>query len=167
MRESFVPDEADIVRNPEWTLKVRSFAGIVPGASHYQGDLERWCYAPVPDEPEVHFTWREHVDVERKISAAEARRLSTGDFSYQEGWYSDRYFSKAEVAARAIEVFELVRKPGDFLVHDDGEHDFDDLPVLAGEKIDWSSPGGRSRMGAGSPRNVDFDVEELEEGDES
>lgn len=143
-------DFEGLILSPMWTLKVNTWAGAVPGASHYMARLKRPIYLPDEDDRGP-FLWSgsDNVEVEYTLTRDDARALSTGDFRWHAGDTSTRFFDRDSAVTAALARFAEIAEPGDWLVRDWSYEDGDDL--LAGTPGKWERPSGSMRMGVGNP----------------
>jgi hypothetical protein len=84
-----------------WVLKIRSFAGLVPGASHYMVSIHGAT---------------EDVEIVYRMTPAEARKLSTHDFTERPGTVSARFLAEPPAQEAAITAFLHLCGPRDVLV---------------------------------------------------
>lgn len=85
-----------------WRLKATSFDGILAGAFHYMGTL--------------HGPKRQEIEVEAVLTEEWAKALSTDDFTYRPGVECERFISKADMEAAAVEQWRALAEPGDVLI---------------------------------------------------
>lgn len=108
---------SDIPRTKIWRLKVQSFVGLLAWAQHYFATLQP---PDLRENPEIwggEYGWPPNpVEVEAILSEENAVRLSTEDYTYKPGLPCERFFSREEVTAAAIEQFLKLAEPGDILV---------------------------------------------------
>jgi hypothetical protein len=119
----------------KWRLDVSTFKGVVAYAQHYVGYLQPPDKRSNPNIFGGEHGWPpDKVAVESELTAEYAKRLSTDDFTYREGWLNGRYFSYDEVVAQAIVQFQELAEPGDTLVGYRDDLTDDDPAVLAAKE---------------------------------
>jgi hypothetical protein len=155
-------EPAGLILSPEWRLALRTFRGVVPGASHYMATLTRRTYVPIPPDPTSpydserrggHWSGRDTEEVTYVLDRDAARRLSTHDFTWEVGDTSTHFFDRESAQAAAIARWHEIADDGEWLVMDSAYYDEDTL--LAGERGDWTPPCS-TRSGPGNPLDKRF-----------
>jgi len=99
-------------RGALWEVTLNTFAGVVPGATHWIATL-----AGRVEDVEVHYV----------LDPAGAAALSTPDFRYHVGDYSNRFRDRRSAMAAGVAAFRFLAGPRDALAEK-----YEDGVVLAG-----------------------------------
>jgi len=102
----------NIKRNPikRCTLEITSFEGISPGAKHYYGALH-YHYVDVEG-----YSQYKKVELKKKLTKAEAIDLSTDDYRWKAGQYSQRFDDINKVRKLAIKTWKTHFPDADVLL---------------------------------------------------
>lgn len=112
----------EVDRKQLWRLKTSSFVGVLSYAQHYMGTLQPPDKRDNPNIFGGEYGWGpDPIQIEAILTKEYAKRLSTPDFTYKEGWENSRFFSKEEVVAAGIAQFLKIAEPGDILM---SEYDY-------------------------------------------
>lgn len=154
------------VKARDWTLEIQSFKGIVPGAVHFMGYIQRDVYRKIPNE-HAWYWFHQRVRLEHPLTSEEIRSMPKDDREFWDaGDWQGRFWSEEDVIVAALAVFPLVADEGDWLIHNEG---YDDERTLVGTEdpdYDLVLTGG-FRCGAGTPKNAEIDMSEVLERDRS
>lgn len=90
----------------DWSLSLTTYAGSVPGASHWmvrigRDDLCLWTH--------------QMTEIEYECDADQAAALSEPDYAYEIGWTTARFMSREAAVTAGIERFLADAEPGDVL----------------------------------------------------
>lgn len=132
--------EADVLKDPRWKLHVRSWVGTLGNAEHYMASVERWRYVRIKGLPEGerphYWSGKEVCEIEYQATAAQARRLSSQDFTVREGDWSTRFFTEEDAIQQAIHTWGRLAQVGEWLEDDFWDVDESHPKVYAGERPD-------------------------------
>jgi hypothetical protein len=105
-----------------WMMKIASYAGIVPGASHHMARLRGH---------------NQDIEVEYTLDAEHARAISTHDFTYKVGDHSNRFLTEADAREAGVIVWRFCSNPGDALEFYDAESDLDRHLLRTETGFEW------------------------------